>query len=46
MLIGMRWHAGDLDAIDAWASAHQVERTEAIRKLVRIALAREGKKRP
>jgi hypothetical protein len=46
LLIGMRWHAEDLSAIDAWAQARQIERTEAIRQLVRWGLAaREGKRR-
>jgi hypothetical protein len=44
LLIGMCWHAGDLDGLDAWARAHNIKRTEAIRQLVRLALAQEGKR--
>jgi hypothetical protein len=40
-LIGMRWHADDLNRIDAWREAHpeKPDRTEAIRRLVRAGLA-------
>jgi hypothetical protein len=44
MQIGMRWHASDLDAIDAFATEEQIERTEAIRRLVRLGLAKTRKK--
>ena len=43
--IGMRWHAEDLAAVDAFAEAEGLERTEAIRQLVRLGLAgRSGSK--
>jgi hypothetical protein len=40
-LVGMRWHAEDLNKIDAWREAHpeKPDRTEAIRRLVRAGLA-------
>jgi len=41
-LIGMRWHSGDLVAIDAFAKHEGLERTEAIRALVRIGLDAVG----
>ena len=44
-LIGMRWHAPDLEAIDSFAHAEQVDRTEAIRRLVRMGLVHAAKKR-
>lgn len=34
----MRWHAKDLARIDAYAKEHGLERTEAIRELVRLGL--------
>lgn len=37
-IIGARWHADDLKAIDAYAKKHGIERTEAIRELVRLGL--------
>ena len=37
--IGMRWHSEDLTAIDAFALSEGLERTEAIRRLVRLGLA-------
>jgi len=40
----MRWHADDLAAIDAWGQAQELERTEAIRRLVRLGLAKTRKK--
>ena len=39
-LVGTRWHKPDLDAIDRFARAEMVERTEAIRRLVRLGLAK------
>jgi hypothetical protein len=38
----MRWHETDLDAIDAFAQAVGVDRTEAIRRLTRAGLAAVG----
>ena len=43
--IGMRWQATDLAAIDAYAEAEGLERTEAIRRLVRIGLTKVRKPR-
>lgn len=37
--IGIRLPEGLLDAIDAWASANEASRSEAIRRLVEQALA-------
>ena len=42
--IGMRWHNHDLKAIDAYAKSKQIERTDAIRRLVRMALSGATKK--
>ena len=44
ILVGTRWHKPDLGAIDAFARAEQIERTEAIRRLVRLGLAKANKK--
>lgn len=38
VLIGARWNADDAAAIDAYASAHKIKQTEAIRVLVRLGL--------
>ena len=42
VLIGGRWHAADLTAIDAWRlkQGDKPNRAEALRRLVRIALNR------
>jgi len=39
----MRWHQADLLAIDAYAREEQIERTEAIRRLVRLGLTKTSK---
>jgi hypothetical protein len=43
-LVGTRWHRPDLDAIDGFAQAEQIERAEAIRRLVRLGVAKTRKK--
>ena len=43
--INMRWHADDLSAIDGWGRSRGLDRTEAIRELVRLGLRAEAKKR-
>jgi hypothetical protein len=35
----MRWHADDLSRIDDYAEAKGIERTEAIRELLRLGLS-------
>ena len=44
VLIGGRWHAADLQAIDEWrlAQQDQPDRAEAVRRLVRLGLRAEG----
>jgi hypothetical protein len=46
-LIGGRWHADDLAAIDAWrmAQADQPDRAEALRRLVRMGLTLTAQKK-
>jgi hypothetical protein len=39
----MRWHVDDLATIDAWGQAQGLQRTEAIRRLVRLGLAKTRK---
>jgi hypothetical protein len=41
LLIGMRWHTSDLEKIDGWRRRQNdaPSRTEAIRRLVELALA-------
>jgi hypothetical protein len=41
----MRWHAEDLAGIEAFGQAEGLERTEAIRALVRLALKQRERKR-
>ena len=43
--MGMRWHAEDLAAIDGYGRSEHVDRTEAIRRLVRLGLVLVRKKR-
>jgi hypothetical protein len=42
----MRWHADDLSRIDAYGRAKGIERTEAIRELVRLGLQDRSKPTP
>ena len=45
-LVGQRWHADDLSAIDAWRERQddQPDRAEAVRRLVRLGLGVKAKR--